>query len=194
MKKNLSLFIVGIWLLVCSVSAQKVAMKSNLLYDVTSTINLGVEYRLAPVWSLDLSGNYNGWTFSEGKKYKHWMVQPEMRRWFCETFNGHFVGAHLLGGEYNMGNIGVNLKFFGSNFSDLRENRHDGWYAGAGLTYGYFWLLSRHWNMEAVLGLGYIYSRYDVYGCAKCGQKKEEDKSNNYWGPTKVALNLIYTF
>lgn len=41
---------------------QKFALKSNLLYDATATINLGMEVGLAPKWSLDISGNYNGWT------------------------------------------------------------------------------------------------------------------------------------
>ena len=60
-------------------SAQKVALKTNLLYDATATVNLGTEIGLAPQWSLDLSANYNGWTFSDNKKWKHWLAQPEAR-------------------------------------------------------------------------------------------------------------------
>ena len=40
------------------------AVKSNLLYDATTTMNLGIEFGLAPKWTLDISGNYNPWTFS----------------------------------------------------------------------------------------------------------------------------------
>ena len=86
-------------------SAQKVALKTNLLYDATATVNLGTEIGLAPQWSLDLSANYNGWTFSDNKKWKHWLAQPEARYWFCERFNGHFLGLHLMGGQYNWGGI-----------------------------------------------------------------------------------------
>ena len=39
--------------------AQKWGVKTNLLYDVTSTFNLGVEFGLAPRWTFALSGNYN---------------------------------------------------------------------------------------------------------------------------------------
>lgn len=46
-----------------TVSAQKVALKSNLLYDATGSINLGVELALALQWTLDVSGNYNAWDF-----------------------------------------------------------------------------------------------------------------------------------
>lgn len=38
-------------------SAQKVVVKTNLLYDVTTTMNLGVELGLSPKWTLDLSAN-----------------------------------------------------------------------------------------------------------------------------------------
>ena len=51
--------------------------KTNLLYDATLTINVGAEMQVAPKWSVDLSGNYNPWTLSGGKKWKHWMIQPE---------------------------------------------------------------------------------------------------------------------
>lgn len=59
--------------------AQKVAVKTNLLYDATSTINLGTEFGLSPKWTLDVSANYNPWTYSNNKKWKHWLVQPEAR-------------------------------------------------------------------------------------------------------------------
>ena len=61
--------------------AQKVGIKTNLLYDATTTMNLGIEFGLAPKWTLDISGNYNPWTFSENRKMKHWLIQPEARYW-----------------------------------------------------------------------------------------------------------------
>lgn len=95
-----------------SLSAQDVAVKTNLLYDATTTINLGAEIGVAPKWTVDLSANYNGWTFNDNKKWKHWMAQPEVRYWFCERFNGHFLGAHLLGGQYNWGGLDLPLGIF----------------------------------------------------------------------------------
>lgn len=40
-----------------SISAQKIAVKTNILYDVTTTLNIGAEFRVAPKWTIDLSGN-----------------------------------------------------------------------------------------------------------------------------------------
>ena len=56
---------------------QEVALKSNLLYDVFATLNAGVEVGLADRWTLDVSANYNGWTLSHDRKWKHWLLQPE---------------------------------------------------------------------------------------------------------------------
>lgn len=175
-------------------SAQKVALKTNLLYDATATVNAGIEIGLAPRWTLDISGNFNDWTMSHNRKWKHWLVQPEARYWFCERFSGHFFGIHAHGGEYNFGNLKNGIKFLGSDFSKLTDNRYQGWYVGGGLSYGYAWILGKHWNLEAELGIGYIYTRFDKYPCAECGEKIEEDASHHYFGPTKLALSIVYLF
>lgn len=173
---------------------QDVVVKTNLLYDATATINAGVEIGLAPKWTLDLSGNYNGWTMSDNRKWKHWMVQPEARYWFCDRFVGHFLGIHAHGGQYNVGGLKNGISFLGTDFSNLSDLRYEGWFVGAGVGYGYSWILSKHWNFEAEIGVGYAYTRYDSYPCGTCGEKQDDNKSHHYFGPTKAALNLIYSF
>ena len=175
-------------------TAQKFAVKTNLLYDATSTINVGVEFGLSPRWTLDISGNYNPWTFSDNKKWKHWLIQPEARYWFCNKMMGHFIGLHLVGGQYNIGGINSKIHFLGTDWRKLKENRFEGWMAGAGVGYGYNWPLSKHWGLEAEIGLGYVFSRYSTFECAGCGEKINSGKKHHYVGPTKAALNLIYVF
>ena len=64
---------------------QKVAVKTNLLYDIPAlTANAGVEFGLASRWTLDVSANYNGWTLSRDRRWKHWLVQPEARYWVLQ--------------------------------------------------------------------------------------------------------------
>ena len=77
MKKSLCIIFLFIGI---SLSAQDISLKTNLLYDISTTFNLGAEFRLAPKWTLDVSANYNPFTFSDSKKWKHWMAQPEARR------------------------------------------------------------------------------------------------------------------
>ena len=177
-----------------SAKAQDVALKSNLFYDATTTANLGLEFGLAPKWTFDFSGNLNAWRFSGGKQWRHWLVQPEARYWLCNTFAGHFFAAHLLGGQYNFGRLNMDFKFLGSDFSKLKDLRYQGWLVGAGVGYGYAWILNRHWNLEAEIGIGWAYTRYDTYRCAGCGKKVEQGKHHNYFGPTKAAINLVYVF
>lgn len=173
---------------------QGIAVKSNLLYDATATINVGAEVGLAPKWTLDLSGNFNGWNMSHDRKWKHWMLQPEARYWFCERFAGHFVGVHAHGGQYNIGNLKNGISFLGTDFSKLTDQRYQGWFAGGGVGYGYSWILNKNWNLEAEVGLGYSYTKYDSYPCAECGEKIEEDATHHYVGLTKLAVSLIYVF
>lgn len=177
------------------VNGQNVAVKTNLLYDIAAyTANAGVEVGLAPRWTLDLSANYNSWTLSHDRKWKHWLLQPEARYWFCDRFAGHFIGIHALGGQYNAGGLKNNISFLGTDFSKLSDYRYQGWFIGSGIAYGYAWILGRHWNLEAEIGIGYVYTRYDSYPCASCGKKIAEDKAHHYFGPTKAAINLVYTF
>lgn len=112
------------------VKAQDIALKSNILYDASGTINLGAEVGLAPRWTLDVSGNYNGWVRSHGRTWKHWMLQPEARYWFCDRFTGHFVGVHAHGGQYNVGNLKNDISFLGSDLSKLSDRRYQGWFVG----------------------------------------------------------------
>lgn len=80
--------------------AQKAVVKTDLLTDVTLTPNIGVEVGIAPKWPVELRGQLNAWSVNN-HDWRHWMVQPELRYWFCRRFAGHFVGVHALGGEYN---------------------------------------------------------------------------------------------
>lgn len=188
MKKVLFLFAL-LALMTTNAYSQKFAVKSNLLYDATTTFNLGMEIGLAKKWTLDISGNYNPWKFGDDcnetiTRTKHWMVQPELRYWTCEKFNGHFFGLHGHYADYNVGGF----KFLSDN---MEKNRYQGNLYGAGLSYGYQWLLSNRWSMEAVIGAGWAHMEHDKYPCACCGTPST-DKSKDYFGVTKVALSIIY--
>lgn len=180
-------------LVTTGVKAQNVAIKTNLLYDATATVNLGVEVGLAPKWTLDISGNLNAWNLHETKRWKHWLVQPEARYWFCDRFSRHFIGFHAIGGQYNIGGLKNNISFLGTPYKNLTNNRYQGWGAGAGVAYGYAAILGKHWNMEFELGVGYIYTGFDVFECTGCGRKVASG-NHHYIGLTKAAVNLVYLF
>lgn len=188
MKRLILSVFLAVWCSVGIIHAQDIAAKTNLLYWATSTPNAGVEFGLGKHSTLELTGGYNPWTLNSdaNRKIKHWLVMPEYRYWLCERFNGHFFGLHAGYAYYNLS--GVRLPFLRSS---MKEHRYQGWATGAGLSYGYSWILGPRWNLEATIGLGYVYTKYDKYECATCGEfKGNEDK--HYLGPTKAAISLIY--
>lgn len=158
--------------------AQEVALKTNTLYWMTTTPNAAFELAVNNKVTVNLMGAYNPWTFSDDRKMRFWLVQPEVRYWLCEKFEGHYFGVHFHGAQF---------------FGGFRDKRYDGYLAGGGISYGYNWILSPHWNLEAAIGLGYArlwYKESDRIHCEKC----YENKKKNYVGPTQAAVSLIYVF
>lgn len=171
------------------ISAQKAALKTNVLYDATGSINLGAEFALASKWTLDISSNYNAWDFANDRKWRHILVQPEARYWFCERFNGHFIGIHTHWLKFNIGHVTMPFGLW----KETRNRRFEGDIFGGGFSYGYNWLLSKHWNLETEIGMGYGRVIFDKFPCASCGKRMDSDKKN-YFGPTKAAVSLVYLF
>lgn len=167
-----------------------VGIKTNIPYwGVMETFNAGVEFRLARHWSLDVEAGLNPFDGkkddgSYGKSLKHLRLHPELRYWFCETSYKHFIGLHIPYLLYNVSDI----KLLGTE-----GERHQGWGAGVGVSYGYSFLLSKHWNLEATVGVGYLYLESEKYPCTNCGRRQGYEKKH-YFGPTQAAINLIYQF
>lgn len=179
MKKKLFSLMCMISLFACtSAWSQNVALKTNALFWLTTTPNIGLEVALSPKSTLELAAAYNPWTFKDDKKMRFWLAQPELKYWFCEKFEGHFVGIHLHGAQY---------------YGGFKDKRYDGYLAGGGLSYGYDWILSPHWNLEAEIGIGYArlwYKESPRTLCEKCHQ----NVTKNYFGITKAAISFIYSF
>ncbi|MBE6288455.1 MAG: DUF3575 domain-containing protein [Mediterranea massiliensis] len=195
------LFILLVGFFVSANVVAQVAVKTNLPMDALLLPNLGIEFGLSKKWTLDVPVYYSPFMYKDNKgvdntgsvegdkMLKLGMIQPELRYWLCDKFNGHFFGFHLMGGVYHT--TGIDLPF--SPFDDLKTHRYKGEFYGGGISYGYQFVLGRHWNLGLALGLGYAYVTYDKYKCEDCTDKVG-DGSKNYFGPTKAALNLIYVF
>lgn len=189
MRKTMKIQLLGFILILCgafsTVNGQELAIKNNLLYDLSATPNLGLEMRLAKKWTLDISGGINPFSFNDNRKWKHWLAQGEARYWFCEAFYGHFMGLHIGGTEYNISRINWPWPKL------EKEYRYEGWAVMTGISYGYSWVLGKRWNMEATLGIGYYHADYKKYDCATCGDYKGKEKSN-FVAPTRIGVNIIY--
>lgn len=195
MKKTLLIL-----LLFCCAGAfgQKVAIKNNLVWDGLKTPNLSLELAMGRKWTLDTHVGMNFFLYTtdptspkyKNTKWSHWMVQPEVRYWFCDVFNGWFVGAHLHGGLFNVG--GIDIPFVLQNKDHImKDHRYEGGFYGAGASVGYQWILSDRFNIEASLGAGYARILYDKYRCTTCGNRLGEGNAD-YLGPTRATVSLIY--
>ena len=102
MKKKRILFLFVTLFASTLLYSQVVGVKTNLVMDAMKMINLGAEVGLSKKLTLDLYANYNPWKYKDQKMMKMLAIQPELRYWFCDKFNGHFVGAHLHGGSMYM--------------------------------------------------------------------------------------------
>jgi len=189
MKRNAYIFMLLLALGYSSLlPAQVLALKTNLAADAVSSPNVGLELKLGTRLTLDLSGHYSPFYSKESlHRWRHWLVQPELRIWGCEPFFSRFWGFHLLVGEYNISDR--HLPF--GLYRGTRSGRYEGFVAGAGISYGYQWILSPHWGVEAELGAGYVRAGYHHYRCAHCGEERARGHKD-YLGPTKVAISLVY--
>ena len=184
MKRYLIIAVIAFLASLSSASAQKLGVKTNTLYLATTTPTIGVEIAMAPRWTLELEGGYNPWTIDvdQNIKIKHWLVSPEVRYWFCNSFQGHFMGLNADYAQFNIGGLPV---------SNFKNTRIEGWAAGAGLTYGWAYPISRRWNMELTCGLGVWYTEYDQYESRKCGLFQQSVEKFAL-GPTALGISFIY--
>ena len=177
-KPKCLLFIVLIISVLQKMNCQNIAVKSNVLYDLTSSLNIGGEIKCNDTYSISSIISYNPWTFADNRKMKHLLIQPELRKWFGDVFQGSFVGIQAHYARFNVGGI-------------LSDYRFQGNLVGGGVSYGYQWIISKRWSMEATIGVGYARLEYDKYARGDGGEKLGHN-TRNYFGPTKIGLSFIY--
>jgi len=134
-------------------SAQQMALKTNLLYDVLLTPSLGGEIKLGKNWTASLMCTYNPIKYGD-HKWKNFSFQPEGRYWFHRAFTGPFVGVNFLWGGFNIDRMHI---------GGLYGKHRQGPIVGGGITVGYQHILSDRWSMEFVLGWDYVHATYDQY-------------------------------
>jgi hypothetical protein len=166
------------------------AVKTNLLYAAgTLTPNLALEVGLGYRTSLNLSGSYNPWnrvgTLENNDKRVHFVIRPEFRYWFCERFEGHFVSISPFYDQFNISGYGIPFVKFRNGY------RYEGNAFGAGLNYGHQMLLSNRWGLEFSVGVGLAQMKYDRFECPLC-RPVLDTTDKLYFGPTHVAVNLIF--
>ena len=183
MKRRCLILTLFLMQLVFCLNAQQTALKTNILWWGTTTPNAGVEVGLSNHFTLDVWGAYNAWKFSNNMKLNLYLIQPEARFWPCQKFEGHFFGIHGHFGHYNIGQI--------TFISGMKEYVYRGDLYGGGVSYGYHWALGERWGIEATIGAGYAYLKYDKLRCTACAEP-EGRFTRSFIGPTRIGVSIIY--
>lgn len=159
-----------------NVNAQRVGIKTNALYWATGTPNLGLELRLTRSFTLNLEGGINIFDYhSFGINAA--AFTPEVRYWHSgRPQAGHFLGALL------------DVK--GMNEYRLKDNKHLGFAFGAGLSYGYSLVLSKHWSIEGTIGAGI--QRINEKEWHYTSQKPHDPEKSWKFGLLKAGINITY--
>lgn len=167
------------------------AIKSNLLFDMLSLINLevevpiGVRYSVAgemifPWWSMDNHRN----------RIQILNINLEGRYWWGDRadvpiLTGWFTGLYAGGGLYD-------LEYRGEGYQGE-------FFIAAGLSGGYAHMInrSRTLRLEYSLGVGFLSTNYDYYeACYCCNDRWHavRQRSGRYsWvGPTRARVSLSY--
>lgn len=173
------IFIVSL-LLLCfylPLHAQRVAVKTNTIGWLTASTNIETEFILGRHFSLNASIAGNP-VHTDKLRTTFFHVQPEIRYWLNRPLVSHFFGVTAFSNSYNILIDDVHRK--GDAFA-------------GGITYGYDWVLNKHWNIEATLGVGVLRYRQFKYdkGTAKPAAPND---CRTIFAPIKLGISIAYVF
>lgn len=159
--------------------AQRLALKTNALEYAVLSPNITFEARLSPKFSLQLGlGTHPTNRSIANTKLTNFRIEPELRYWFNRPMAKHFIALSATAGAYS-----------------LRHKDHyfKGDVLAAGISYGYALVLSKHWNMEAEIGIGLgSFKGYNYKG--EDNMPSQKNYSRILPVPIRLALSFGYVF
>lgn len=158
----------------------RLALKTNIIYDLALMPSLEVEYMIDDRWSVNAEGEVAWWRKeSKHKYYQIATLSPEIRYWFKtkKRWHGHYVGL-----------------FGGGSWYDLENGRrgYKGEFWKAGLSYGYMFPIGRSLSFEAGLGLGFLRTWYEEYLPIDGHYVYQQSSRTNWIGPVKLKFTLVW--
>ncbi|GHU79450.1 hypothetical protein FACS1894145_3630 [Bacteroidia bacterium] len=159
-------------------------IRTNLLYWAVATPNLGVEWKPSGNLGILVNGAFSHWIWSgEGKHHRTWLVQPEVRYYFPK---------HSISQRYGMFYAGIEGHAAEFNFK-FGDTGYQGDAVGGGITGGYKLRISKVFDLDFSLGLGYTQLKYDTYYRSRDVMVlKEGGLKKNVFAPTQAGVSLIF--
>ena len=155
--------------------AQHTAVRTNVLGWLTASPNIEAEFVLDSHFSLNMGVAANPLSTDKLKTtFTHF--QPEVRYWINRPMVSHFVGVTAFVNSFDM---------------MVKDVCHKGDAYAAGITYGYAWVLSKHWNIEATAGIGVLRYRQFKYDKDTPKPSAVNDRKNMI-APVKLGVSFVY--
>ena len=170
-------------------SLPRVALRTNLLYDATLSPNLGVDVRVDSTWTVGLLAGMNAWDIDKekNKKWRHMLFSFRARKYVNDSvFHKGYFEADAIYSHFNVGNV----KFPLGLYKTVRERRLQGDLLALGGKYGYSWILSRDWRIEAEAGVAIGYAWFKEYDCPHCGTYYGKD--DRIFLLPQLGVNIVY--
>ena len=183
--KKLVLLFAGVMLMTFSANAQ-VTLRANALGWGLGVFNAGFEFGLAKHFTLVAEGYYSPFWDTKSVKADGWMISPELRYYFCEKFNKHYIGLSYNYASYD--------KYQWNKKQDIR----DGHASSIGLTYGHTWRFNHHWSFDLFGGVGCWFLKNDIYNknttANGVNPMLDQNKKETYFGVTRLGATFAYRF
>ncbi len=171
------------------------ALKTNLLYDVVTALNVELEVPVGQRWSIAGEWVFPWWSSSWDEDSKRNCFQLlngnlEGKYWFGDrtarpVMTGWHVGLYAGGGLYDL---------------ERNKNGYQGdFFIAAGLSGGYAHTINKSGNlrMEYSVAVGYMKTDYDKYaehwGIDNSWHTIRQESGNYTWiGPTRARVSLVW--
>ena len=161
------------------------ALKTNMLYDVLATPNIGAEFYFRHNLSVAANWHFAWWNMD--KRERNWCNYGgdiALRKWFGKRamqtpLSGHHIGLYgqMLTYDVNLGKTGY-----------LANECN--W--ATGVEYGYSLPIARRLNIDFTLGAGYHWGKFHEYTYIDGHRSWQATKKRHYVGPTKCEVSLVW--
>lgn len=166
----------------------RVALRTNLLYDATLSPNFGLDVRVDSAWTVGLLAGINAWDIDKekNKKWRHALFSFRARNYRKELFHKNYIEFDAIYSHFNVGNTKIPFGLY----SAVKDRRLQGDLFALGGKYGYSWILSRTWRIEAEAGVAVGYAWFKEYDCDHCGTYY--GKGDRIFLLPQLGINVVY--
>ena len=167
-------------------SAFRIAVKTNMLYDILAIPNLGAEIPLGDSWSI--AGNWMyAWWKNDNKNWYHRVYGGDLglRYWLGNRENKSALCGHHLGVYGQM--LSYDFCFDGD-----KGELADRWSYATGIEYGYSFPITKCLNIDFSIGVGYLTGKYKTYIPQDDCYVWQSTHNRHFFGPTKIEASLVW--